>query len=108
VRTRKADVAINYMAKLYAIENQAKDATSEARRQLRQEKSIPILRALRECLDKTLHSALPKGLLGTALAPSVRIDVALIFSVNNLLRGRLMSQPCNDTAPSSRNRLSAR
>jgi transposase len=41
---------------------------SEARRQLRQDKSVPILNALRECLDKTLHSTLAKGLLGTALA----------------------------------------
>ena len=66
-RTGKADVAINYIAKLYAIEKQAKDASSEARRQLRQEKSVPILNALREWLNKTLHSTLPKGLLGTAL-----------------------------------------
>jgi transposase len=66
-RIGKADVAINYIAKLYAIEKQAKDTSSEARRQLRQEKSVPILNALREWLDKTLHSTLPKGLLGTAL-----------------------------------------
>jgi hypothetical protein len=60
-------VAINYIAKLYAIEKQAKDTNSEARRQLRQDKSVPIINALREWLDKTLHSTLPKGLLGTAL-----------------------------------------
>jgi transposase len=66
-RIGKADVAINYIAKLYAIEKQAKDTSSEARRQLRQEKSVPILKALREWLDKTLHSTLPKGLLGTTL-----------------------------------------
>jgi transposase len=66
-RTGNADVAINYIAKLYAIEKQAKDTCSEARRQLRQEKRGPILNALREWLDKTLHSTLPKGLLGTAL-----------------------------------------
>ncbi|WP_318261786.1 IS66 family transposase [Zhongshania marina] len=60
-------MAINYIAKLYAIEKQAKDASSEARHQLRQDKSVPILNALREWLDKTLHSTLPKGLLGTAL-----------------------------------------
>jgi transposase len=59
-------VAINYIAKLYAIEKQAKDSSSEARRQLRQGKSVPILNTLREWLDKTLHSTLPKGLLGTA------------------------------------------
>jgi transposase len=66
-RTGKADVAINYIAKLYVIEKQAKDTSSEARRQLRQEKSVPTLNALREWLDKTLHSTLPKGVLGTAL-----------------------------------------
>jgi transposase len=66
-RIGKADVAINYIAKLYAIEKKAKDTSSEARRQLRQGKSVPILNALREWLDKTLHSTLPKGLLGTAL-----------------------------------------
>lgn len=60
-------MAINYIAKLYAIEKQAKDTNSEARRQLRQDKSVPIINALREWLDKTLHSTLPKGLLGTAL-----------------------------------------
>jgi transposase len=59
-------VAINYIAKLYAIEKQAKDSSSEARRQLRQGKSVPILNSLREWLDKTLHSTVPKGLLGTA------------------------------------------
>ncbi|MFT5887887.1 MAG: transposase, partial [Zhongshania sp.] len=50
-RIGKADVAINYIAKLYALEKQVKDTSSEARHQLRQEKSIPILRALREWLD---------------------------------------------------------
>jgi transposase len=44
-----------------------KDTSSEARRQPRQEESDPILKALREWLDKTLYSTLPKGLLGTAL-----------------------------------------
>jgi transposase len=58
--------AINYIAKLYAIEKQAKDTSSEARRQLQQEKSVAILNALREWLDKTLYSTFPKGLLGSA------------------------------------------
>lgn len=66
-RTGKADVAINFIAKLYAVEKQAKNINSEDRQKLRQENSVPILKALREWLDKTLHSTLPKGLLGTAL-----------------------------------------
>jgi transposase len=37
-RIGKADVAINYIAKLYAIEKKAKDTSSEALRQLRQKK----------------------------------------------------------------------
>jgi transposase len=41
-------VAINYIAKLYAIEKQAKESSSQARRQLRQGKSVPILNTLRE------------------------------------------------------------
>lgn len=66
-RTGKADVAINFIAKLYAVEKQTKALPSDARRQIRQEKSVPILKALREWLDKTLHSTVPKGVLGTAL-----------------------------------------
>lgn len=66
-RTGKADVAINFIAKLYAVEKQAKNINSEDRQKLRQESSVPILKALREWLDKTLHSTLPKGVLGNAL-----------------------------------------
>ncbi|WP_338112915.1 IS66 family transposase, partial [Zhongshania antarctica] len=62
-----ADAAINYTAKLYAIEKQAKGKSNEARRQLRQDKSVPILNSLREWLDKTLNSTLRKGPLGNAL-----------------------------------------
>jgi transposase len=66
-RIGKADVAINFIAKLYAVEKQAKHISREDRYTLRQELSVPLLNALREWLDKTLHSTLPKGALGTAL-----------------------------------------
>ncbi len=66
-RIGKADVAINFIAKLYAVEKQAKHIRREDRYTLRQELSVPLLNALREWLDKTLHSKLPKGALGTAL-----------------------------------------
>lgn len=66
-RTTKADMALNYIGKLYAIERQAKDASLEERQRLRQEKSGAILNQLRDWLDKTLHTTIPKGLLGKAL-----------------------------------------
>uniref|UniRef100_UPI0022B3C92E IS66 family transposase n=1 Tax=Zhongshania aquatica TaxID=2965069 RepID=UPI0022B3C92E len=66
-RIGKADVAINFIAKLYAVEKQAKHISREDRYTLRQELSVPLLQVLREWLDKTLHSTLPKGALGTAL-----------------------------------------
>jgi len=67
-KTSKADVAVGLIGKLYAIEKQAKDFDPEQTLQLRQQEAVPQLRKIREWLDKTLHSTLPKGLLGKALA----------------------------------------
>jgi transposase len=66
-KTGKADVAVSMIAKLYAIEKQGKEKSADERYRLRQEHAIPQLNAIREWLDKTLHSTLPKGLLGKAL-----------------------------------------
>jgi len=63
----KADVAINLIAKLYGIERIIKDKTIEERDQIRQRESLPVLKQLRNWLDKTQHPILPKGLLGKAL-----------------------------------------
>ena len=67
VKAGKASVAINLIGKLYGIERQIKDQSAQARYAVRQRDSIPILNTLRHWLDKTLHHALPKGLLGKAL-----------------------------------------
>ena len=64
----KADVAISMIAKLYAIEKRGLAYDADERYRLRQAQSIPQLDSLREWLDKTRHTALPKGLLGKALA----------------------------------------
>lgn len=66
-KTGKADVAVNMIAKLYAIEKRAKMMTPEERHTLRQTESLPQLDSLRKWLDKTLRTTLPKGLLGKAL-----------------------------------------
>ena len=63
----KADVAVSMIAKLYAIEKRAESMAPEALHALRQQESLPQLQAIRAWLDKTLHSTLPKGLLGKAL-----------------------------------------
>jgi transposase len=64
----KADVAISMIAKLYAVEKRGLAYDADERYRLRQAESIPQLDSLREWLDKTRHTALPKGLLGKALA----------------------------------------
>lgn len=66
-RTGKADVAIHFIAKLYGVEKQAKAMSGAERHRLRQDNSVPLLNALRAWLDKTLHTTVPKGALGTAL-----------------------------------------
>ncbi len=66
-KTGKADMAVNMIAKLYAIEKEAKPLSPEDRYTLRQGKAVPQLEKIRAWLDKTLHSTLPKGLLGKAL-----------------------------------------
>lgn len=66
--TGKADMAVSLIAKLYAIEQSIRATDSETRYQIRQQESVPQLNKIREWLDKTLHSTLPKGLLGKALS----------------------------------------
>lgn len=64
----KVDMAVSMIAKLYAIEKRAETLSPEARYTLRQQESVPQLQAIRVWLDKTLHTTLPKGLLGKALS----------------------------------------
>lgn len=67
-RTSKADMAINMIGKLYAIERQFKDATPEEKYTARQTHSQTQLHKIKEWLDKTLHTTVPKSLLGKALS----------------------------------------
>jgi len=64
----KADIAINLIAKLYAIEKRIKSLGTEEKLTVRQQEAVPLLDTLRQWLDKTLHTTLPKGLLGKALS----------------------------------------
>lgn len=67
-RTSKADVAISYIAKLYAIEKMHAKSNTETRYSARQDKAKPILEAFRKWLDSSLLKVLPKSALGKALS----------------------------------------
>ncbi len=61
-------MAVSLIAKLYAIEKSIKDTNEKTRHEARQQHAVPQLQKIRTWLDKTLHSTLPKGLLGKALS----------------------------------------
>ncbi len=63
----KADQALNSIQKLYAIEQHIKDAPPDKRREVRQEKAVPILEALKIWMDKSLLHVAPKTTIGKAL-----------------------------------------
>lgn len=68
--SRKESVALQglgWIQKLYAIEKSAKDATPAERHQLRQERSRPVVDALRRWLDDALPRVAPQTLTGKAL-----------------------------------------
>lgn len=67
-KTGKADLAINLIGKLYAIEREIQTLSTEEKREARQKQAVPQLKKIRQWLDNTLGSTLPKGLLGKALS----------------------------------------
>lgn len=64
----KADMAVSLIGKLYAIEKKIKNESVEASHQIRQQESVPQLQKIRTWLDKAILGALPKSLLGKAIA----------------------------------------
>jgi len=64
-----AEIAVDYIRKLYDIERKAKKdgLTSEKVYELRQEKAKPVLSKFKAWLDKKVNLTPPKGLLGTAV-----------------------------------------
>ncbi|MEE8057883.1 MAG: IS66 family transposase [Pseudomonadales bacterium] len=64
----KADMAVSLIRQLYVIEKKIKDEAPENKYTIRQQESVPQLKKIRTWLDKSLHSTLPKGLLGKAMA----------------------------------------
>jgi len=88
-KTGSADVALNYIRKLYAIEKRAKslDYTPEQIFMDRQEKARPILDEFKKWLDKRSLQTPPKGLLGKAISYSLNEWKKLVrYLDNGLLR----------------------
>lgn len=66
-KTGKADVGVNYIAKLYAIEKSLHGCSLQTRTATRQEKSSVVLSELRAWLDKSLAGVPPQSKLGDAM-----------------------------------------
>ncbi|WP_455230384.1 IS66 family transposase [Geopseudomonas aromaticivorans] len=66
-KTGRADVALNLINRLYAIEREFKDLSDEQRYLGRQQHSLPVLAQLKAWLDKTQPQVTAQNALGKAL-----------------------------------------
>jgi hypothetical protein len=66
-KTGKADMAINFIAKLYAVEKQSKDTDCEQRHSQRQQHSVGTLEKLHAWLLKPQQQVPPKSAVGKAV-----------------------------------------
>lgn len=66
-KTGKADQALAYIQKLYAIEKKMKDDPPDKRYEARQKDAKPILEKLKAWTAKSLHTIAPKTKIGEAL-----------------------------------------
>ena len=62
-----AKTGIDRIRELYRIETEAKDLTPDARHQVRQERAVPLLKAMRQWLDQSLTEVPPQSATGKAL-----------------------------------------
>jgi transposase len=72
-----AQEALNRIAKLYAVEAEAREVSTDERRQLRAEKSLPILAALHDWLQQTQLRTAPGTATAKAIAYSLKRWAAL-------------------------------
>jgi len=63
----QAEAGLRFIQKLYEIERSVKDATTEERLRVRQERSLPVVASLRSWLDGALEAVVPRSLTGEAL-----------------------------------------
>jgi hypothetical protein len=63
----RATVMLAYVQLLYEVEREARNATAEQRRELRQAKSLPILKDIENYLHAQKSKVLPKNAMGVAI-----------------------------------------
>jgi transposase len=69
----RAEYALARIQKLYAIEREAESMTSEARKELRLEKSLPVINELGKWIAEENKKVLPKSLIGKAFAYAINL-----------------------------------
>lgn len=81
----KAHMAVNFIAKLYAIEKFAREEklSFEQRKQLRQDKTLPILNKFKVWLEDSVKTVPPKSPIGEAIGYTLRHWQELIKYVDN-------------------------
>jgi hypothetical protein len=70
-KTGKADVALNHIQKLYALESKLKTAPPDKKYEARQTLAKPLLEQFKSWLDKSSESVTKEGLLGAAITYSL-------------------------------------
>ena len=65
--TGSAHQALSYIQRLYAVEKEARSLDDEARKELRERKSKPLLADFKNWLDKLINRVIPKSPLGNAV-----------------------------------------
>ena len=70
-KSGKADMALNQIQQLYAIEKRIRDKTPEEKHQIRQEKAVPLLNKFKAWLDKSSLQITPKSKMGDAIRYSL-------------------------------------
>jgi transposase len=64
---RRAAAMLEMVQQLYAMEDQAKSLDDDARRQLRQQQSVPILQSIKRWIDEQLPLILPRSPMAQAM-----------------------------------------
>ena len=66
-KSGKADMALNQIQQLYAIEKRIQGKTPEEKHQIRQDKAVPLLNKFRVWLEKSSLQVTPKSKMGDAI-----------------------------------------
>lgn len=75
----KAEMALNFYRKLYAVERKIKDKTAEERQRVRQAESTPLWNQFIAWMEKYIHQTTPESKFGKALNYTYKLREKLRF-----------------------------